>query len=32
MKTIERFMEEIKASDALKNELAAVLAKIEFLF
>ena len=27
MKTIERFMEEIKASDALKNELAAVLAK-----
>ena len=27
MKTIEQLMEEIKASDALKNDLAAVLAK-----
>ena len=27
MKTIEQFMEEIRTSDALKNDLAAVLAK-----
>ena len=27
MKTIEQLVEEIKASDALKNDLAAVLAK-----